>query len=390
LKKVVFVQHSSSIGGASWCLYEILLNLDRSIVEPHVVLYKNGPLHKKISDLGIPVTILSNLEIFPVYERKGAILGIARFLRFLFFYRLSYKAFFDYCSKTCPDTVYLNSSGILSLAWPAKASGVNTVLLHNREHWEPHGIMRFKTPLKNWFVKHFVTKLFHITEAGIKQFGDFNISIVVRDWPSFDDKTNLNVREFIGLDSSKSIILVPGGMQSIKGSKDVLEALSKMKLSHNVVVIVLGCKPIKLSWWKSILKFLLNRGIYEDRIARMSKIDKRIYLLPPTQKMKAFIQSSCVVVCPFRIPHASKAALEAQYLNRPVILYDNVEASEYVLDGKTGIITPTGDILKLANSLDKYVASDGAFNNNLGSDFVQSKFHKSDSLKILNKYFQNS
>ncbi len=388
-KRIVFVQHSSAIGGASWCLVAILQALDTNLIDPHIVLFNSGPLFDRIKALGFPVTILSDLDYFPVYEHRGSVFGLITLFSKAFTYCKCYRQMYNYCIEVNPDIIYLNSLGLLALALPAKRAGVQSVYLQNREHWEPSNIMKIKNPLKNYFVKNHVDKIFHITKAGFTQFGDFSKSVLIRDWPTFEETTQRNIREELGIPPSTFIILASGGAQSIKGSKDLLLALPFMKYNNQVAVIILGCIPVKLSKLRTIAKHLLNRGVYRNSLARIASKDKRIFLLPSTNNMKAFIEASNVIVSPFTLSHAAKAALEAQSLGRPAILYDNPEAQEYIMNEITGIIVPSGDIKELAKALDR-LAHDKALcesMGNKGKEYIGNHFSATTSIKLLTSAF---
>jgi len=384
--RILFVQHSSSIGGASWCLLGILRNINRDQFDPTVALLKHGPLADQIDKLGIPVIVLDSFEQFRTYEHRSSLRGMLVLLRFALKYYRTFRTFSHFCKKQAPSIVYLNSLALLTMSWPAKAAGVQTVCLHNREHWEPHGIMKIKNPIKNWFVSNYVDHVIHITEVGKLQFGDFEKSIVIRDWPFFDDISIKDVRSELGIPPSKSIILLPGGMQSIKGSKEVLDALQYMRHAERVAILILGCKSVKLTWWRTVAKFVLRRGLYPEKITRMANRNPWVFLLPHTLNVKAYIDSANVVVCPFLVPHAAKAALEAQFLSKPVVVYDSAEAREYVQDGKTGIIVEHRNICALAAALDKLV-EDETYAKILGSrgyEFVHKEFSGTNSMNKLN------
>jgi len=379
----------SSIGGASLCLYAILKNIDRSLIDPYVVLFSDGPLVSKLHELDIPITILKNLTIFPIYEHTGSFTGLLSLMAISLKYPKAFHSFYTYCSNLHPDIVYLNSSAMLSLAWPAKKAGVPLVYLHNREHWNPKGIMRIKNMLKNILVERYIDKLFHITQAGISQFGDFNISSIIRDWPSLQSTDKNSIRKELKIDPKTFIALVPGGMQKIKGSKDVLESLNYLEKSTDIAIIVLGCYPVKLMWWKYLAKIILRRGLYAEQMTRMARRDKRIFLLPSTLQIKKYIEASNVIICPFRTPHAAKASLEAQYLSKPVIIYEGPEAQEYVVKNKSGYIIPVGDITCLSEHI-LLLKKNQVLANTMGTfghDFVYKHFSKAANITLLNTAF---
>ena len=352
MKKILFVHHCSTVGGASWCLFDILRHLDRNRFEPVVLLAATGPLVDRIRSLGIRVVVDSAMPVFPIYGDRqvaGAIQLAKAFLR----YPRGFKAFYKQCLDTRPDVVYLNSSAQFFLPWPAKKAGVPKVVLHNREHWEPKGVLKVKLLMKNWMTHRFVDQIFSITECGVQFIGYPEKSLVVRDWPTFDDESDEDVRALLGVDRDKFLILLTGGFNKIKGTLDLLGALEFMKMRNRVAVVVVGCTEPLPPRWRVLLKQLLNRKSYTEKIQQIAEKDDSIFLLPPTLKMKAYLSACNVLVAPFKMPHAAKAALEAQQLGRPVVIYDNQEAREYVRHEKTGLIVPQDDRRALARALDE-------------------------------------
>jgi glycosyltransferase involved in cell wall biosynthesis len=381
-KKVLFVFHCSGIGGGSWCLFEILKHLDRSRFEPHVLLTSAGPLVERIRSLGIPVIVDSKVSEFPIYgERQVA--GLLQLMKALLFYPRGFRAFYHHCRQINPDVVYLNSSAQLFLPWPAKKAGIKKVILHNREHWEFKGLLKIKLPVSKWIIKRFVDHIFSITECGSKAIGFPEKSTVVRDWPSFDDETDLDVRRKSGIDSGKFLILLTGGVASIKGTLGMLRALEMMQTRDRVAVLVLGCDERKTPRWKRIAKQILKKTSYADDIVRLAEKYPQVFLLPMTLHVKAYMQQCNVLVAPFIMPHAAKAALEAQLLGHPAVLYDSAEAREYVRHEETGLIMPLGDVRGLARALDDLVISpEKCVRMGIaGREFVCENFDAKQSLK---------
>ena len=55
MKRILFVHHVSSIGGGSYCLLNLLKEVDQEKFQPVVLLQENGPLVSEIEKLGIKV-----------------------------------------------------------------------------------------------------------------------------------------------------------------------------------------------------------------------------------------------------------------------------------------------------------------------------------------------
>lgn len=77
MKRILFVHQTSAIGGGSYCLLNILREIDKSMIEPVVCLASDGPLRKEIESLKISVVFFGKnahqSEYFPciIYIRTG-------------------------------------------------------------------------------------------------------------------------------------------------------------------------------------------------------------------------------------------------------------------------------------------------------------------------------
>ena len=55
MRRILFVFHVSSVGGGSYCLYNLLKAIDRTVFEPVVLLPGYGSLCDEISKLDIRI-----------------------------------------------------------------------------------------------------------------------------------------------------------------------------------------------------------------------------------------------------------------------------------------------------------------------------------------------
>jgi len=388
MKKILFVHHCSSIGGASWCLFEILKLLDRTRFEPIVLLSADGPLGERIRSLDIPVEVDGGIPTFPFYTH-GKLYGLVQLLKALVFYPRGFRVFCEHCRRISPDVLYLNSSAQLFLPWPAKKAGVKKVILHSREHWEFKGFLKIKLYLSRWMIRSFVDHVFSITECGIKAIGFQEKSTVVRDWPSFDDETYLDVRKSLSIESDKFVILLTGGFQAIKGTAELIRAMNYMKHQKRVEVVVLGCQESPESFRKKIQRILSGKQTYAQEVRTLAAGRPNVHLLSPTLQVKAYLSASDVLVAPFVMTHAAKAALEAQLMGVPVVLYDGDPAREYVRNGETGFIVPHGNIEQLALTLD-WLMTDGLVTNQqkeAAKLFIKNEFSSDKNIKTIENSF---
>ena len=62
---ILFVHHVSTIGGGSYCLLNILREINRDLFRPIVLLKNAGPLTDELNKLGISYYFLSDMDTVP-------------------------------------------------------------------------------------------------------------------------------------------------------------------------------------------------------------------------------------------------------------------------------------------------------------------------------------
>ncbi len=80
MKSILFVYHASNIGGGTYCLLNILKEIDRSMYKPIVLLRTVGDLVKEINALGIEVFFMPSMTLVP-YNKSYWHRGIIRAYR---------------------------------------------------------------------------------------------------------------------------------------------------------------------------------------------------------------------------------------------------------------------------------------------------------------------
>ena len=131
MKTILYVHHVSDVGGGSYCLLNILKEIDMKLYRPIVLLKKEGPLSIEIKKLNIPVYFMETLATVPYNVslfRLGSIKGLFSIL-------LSIKPFARLLDELQPDLIHLNNMMLYPYLRIAKKKGVKT-LIHVREHWE--------------------------------------------------------------------------------------------------------------------------------------------------------------------------------------------------------------------------------------------------------------
>jgi len=387
--RILFFQHVSSIGGASWCLLELIRELDRSSYEPIVVLRQPGPLENELTRIGVQCIHLSRFgqisqtyqKCFPFY-RSLFLIELIRFIP-------AYLAAKRIIRKISPDLVYLNTSVFLPIAVAARHACNARVIMHIREHWDC-GLFSMRRILKNHIARSCVDQFFAITQTNADCFGFPERTRIVHDWPDLDSRgESADVQKELGLDNSARIFLVPGGNLSIKGTHIAIKAFSMVERDDTALVI-LGMNYDGLTGWKQTLYNLLRPfGVREqgEELRRQALLnrDGKIKYCSPVKDIKSYLEASVAVLSPFVVPHAAKAALEAGSLRRVAIVSDNGEGREYVKHCETGLVVPAGDAKALAAAM-RQVLEDPGLCARLGNNaqrYVSEQFNKTKSMDVV-------
>ena len=130
MKTVLFLYHTSSIGGGSYCLLNILKNLNRTLIKPIVLLSSDGPLVSEIKSLNIEVSFLDNMHVVPYNVSTFTPRRIKNAIDIL----VSMRTLKDIISKFNVDVLYCNTMMLYPYLRVAKKCGCNTII-HIREHW---------------------------------------------------------------------------------------------------------------------------------------------------------------------------------------------------------------------------------------------------------------
>ncbi len=383
--RIVFFQHAAVVGGASWCLLEIVRALDRSRHDLHVVLRERGPLEDALRELCCPVHHEPRLVVqMPSHDAYLARRDWpARLPYILARERIGVRgtaiAAEAWCRKLRPDVVHINTSALFPVAAGARRAGVGRVLLHNREHWREYPWHPGRSRIKNLLVDRHVGRILSITRTGADCFGEFGRTEIVRDWPSFDPRgQERNLGAEIGLASREFLVLVPGGQTAYKGSAVAMSAWNHVA-SPASRVLFLGYEPDGFS----------GRGASSAlAVVRPERRDS-VRCLPRTIDMRSILGQCHVVLSPFTTAHASKAVLDAGSLGVPSIAADCGEAREYVDDGRTGLLVPPGDARALALAIDR-LASDRASATAMGRAAcakVEREFNRDRSMRQIEEAY---
>ncbi len=137
------------------------------------------------------------------------------------------------------------------------------------------------------------------------------------------------------------LILLPGRISRNKGQDVLIKALSLMNHSDATIVFVGSAQG-----HENLRDTLLKQAASFD-------LEGRVKWMPPCPDLPAAFQLADVIVCPSLVPEGfGRVIAEALSMKKPIIASNIGAPRELIEDGKTGWLTPPGDAVTLAKTLD--------------------------------------
>lgn len=392
MKRILFIHTSSRIGGASYCLLNIIKEIPREEFSIYVALKNEGPLVHELRKLDIEVII--HPEIMDVPYNKNFFLpsSINQYYKVFKSKKIIKKIINDFCI----DLLYLNTMMLYQYLSIGYEMRIKTVI-HVREHW-PINQHRLQLRFAQKYVEKYATHLFAINKYSLSIFANSSRKAsIVYDW--IDMSNRYEERPFDNIfqeDTSKlKVLLYTGGFDSMKGVYEVVTSFSKVLTEDNYRLLILGGGNIDQgNGFKHTIKTLLQKigyFYYSYELSKAIKHDNRIKCIPATYKLNHIIEQSFGFISFFTVPHANLALAENIILGNPCLAVRTAESEEYTNDGEYALLTPFGNIPEFEKNLRKFVENQETYRINAqkGSNHLKSLFSKSDNKNRLITVLRN-
>ena len=345
MKTILYVFHCSTIGGGSYCLLNVLKNLDRSQYKPAVLLATQGALVEEINKLGIDVHFLNDLDSVPYnlpLLKRSTIAKYRKVSGSIDGYKAKLK-------EIKPDLVYINSMMLYPYLKPAHELGYKT-LIHIREHW-PFNEHRCQLRRAQNYIRKYSTYVLAINEFASKQVPGIDSKVsIVYDWIDLSQRyKELPFSNYFSENlDGKKVLLFTGGSAPNKGAKEVARMFSEQLTDTNLRLLMLGnsVKTFELTLKNRIKMFLSDKhimGFYAYELNNIVKKDKRIVCVPNVYEIKHLLDQCYCLVSFFTIPHANLAMVECIVNNTISLAAKTEESQEYSLDGKLAFLCKMND-----------------------------------------------
>lgn len=385
-KRILFIHQASTIGGGSYCLLNILKEIDKTNIQPVACLAGDGPLRKEIEKLGIEVVLFQQMAAVPYNRSLWTVSSLRTYHRV----RKSINAFKKLLVDNKIDVVYLNNMMIYPYLKPAKECGCKTVL-HCREHWP----LNEHTTQLEWAreaVYQYADQLIAINKYSASIFPKKKATIVY-DWIDMEGRYKpLPMSKIFGEDmTEKKVLLYTGGTSYIKGPDYILKAFTESVKGDEYRLLMLGCESFLSRGRKHQIKMMLRRFGYHYWSYELQQImnsDKRIRGIEGVYELCDLVMQSHCFVSYFRIPHANLALAENIIMGNACIAADTEEARDYSGDGKYAmLVSPMNDQKEFSKQLNHFLEDINKWKKaaKSGKDDVGKIFSPRENISKLNK-----
>lgn len=394
MKSILFIYHASNIGGGTYCLLNILKEIDRGKYKPIVLLRSDGDLVKEINALGISVNYMPSMELIP-YNKSLWGRGILRAYRNI---RQSFSEFGEILDTIKPDAVYFNTMMLAPYLKVAKTKGCKTVI-HLREHWPLTEHKKQLSKIQK-AIMSYADQIIAINRYSASMIPTRDVSIVY-DWIDLSNRYEYRpYNEIFKEDTSNlKVYLFTGGLQDIKGAAEVVSMFRKRLTAPDKRLLMVGVEPQpNYIGLKNKIRYVLSKigiNVYEYKVRKMIASDDRIVCIPSTYAIRHILEQAYCNLSFFTIPHANLALAESIILGTVPVAARTEESIEYSNEGNLAVLFRLGSeddmyekLMDLDTHYDKFKAK--IINER---QIVAKKFNKNRNVEfldqILTKLFDN-
>ncbi len=325
--KICFVTGSAGDwGGASRVLYTNLRHIDRSRIEPILLLPRDGPIVAELNRLGL------RHHIWGSPTEPGQRLGFARNLvRAIRLFR-----------REKVRLVHFNNRPWRSAeALAARLLGI-PILLHF------HVVNEAISPVVRWARGVVVVSRF-VGQASVPAALPKHVVHNPVDLQRF--RLGRSIREAQGIEAGRVVVSFVGQIRDIKGVQDFI-AMARLIKAPDLVFLIAGeCRDPKVF-----------PGAYSEHdVQGMAGGDPRIRYLGYITRVEDVYTSSDIVVVPSRWQEPlGLIAIEAGACRKPVIATRVGGLPEIIDDGRTGCLVAPESPHELAEAVERLVADPDA------------------------------
>jgi glycosyltransferase involved in cell wall biosynthesis len=324
--KILFVSHSSSIGGGEKCLLTLVKHLDRNLFEPVVIFPSEGSISREMVKLGIK-TFISPLECW-IRDSANPGLEDSDILDRL-------QNIKQIVEVEKPDIIHSNTSVVWEGALAAKLQGIIHIW-HIHEILENHPRLKplFPLPLVYWGIDFLSDSVVVVSNAVRETFSGIiqpEKLVTVHNGieaERFAKMSESSIRQELALPSDTHLAVSIGTVIKEKGYDTLIEAASFVKKKQgNVKFIIVGSgltEPVR-----ELKKKIVSLNLKDH-----------VYYLGYREDIPGILRDSDFLIISSITEAFPLVALEAMALGKPIIATNCGGIPELVSDAETGFLVP--------------------------------------------------
>lgn len=343
MKNILFIQHSSLLGGASNALVDILESLDKELYNAVVLCPTEGPIVDMIRALGIKVYIkkFGTLPNYAFQEMSISWDSLVRVLKFLVLLPISSYKIFKILMVEHIDMVCINSLLSIGCSLIPKLFNI-PIIMHFREFPIMNRFGRFQ----HWLVKMVSAQIICASKA-IR----LRISPVIPDssviYDSVDTKEfdtarfGNSARKKWGIPDNRICIGMASPMCEEKGIFEFFKVAEVLLNSGRKCSFLYVGGFIKASDGELLLR-------------QMGKSPHKssFFFTGWVQDVPSALSVMDIVVFPNIKPEGfGKVVVEAGAMEKPVIASNLPPMDELILDGETGLLVEANNVDSFAEAI---------------------------------------
>jgi glycosyltransferase involved in cell wall biosynthesis len=342
--KVLFVNNSADVYGASRCLVRLVRNLDRSRFEPVVLIPEHGPLEASLAEAKVETIVFPHLSVI-----TREIFNSWRLLLFLLNVPLDVLRMRRLIRRERVHLVHTNTGVMLSPGPAAWLAGVPNVW-HIRDYFQE---FRAFWPLYACYIRLFSARILTVSTPVAEQFARRDRVTVVHDgfeleeFEAPDPQAVAGFRETYHLNGTPVVGCV-GRLKLIrKGQEFLIQAAGLLKQRGVPVTVLVVGAPFP------------GNESHLDRmraIAHEAGLDQEVIFTGELADPRPAYAAMDIAVLPSAQPEPfGGVVMEAMCMSMPVVATNVGGSIEQVADGETGFLVPPADPAALADKLERLV-----------------------------------
>ncbi|MGA8942228.1 MAG: glycosyltransferase family 4 protein [Thermoactinomyces sp.] len=176
----------------------------------------------------------------------------------------------------------------------------------------------------------------------------------------FRPRNRLQIREKLGLDPRKKLILFIGNLYPVKGIHYLLEAFAEVrKLNRDILLYLVGDGPLRSELEQNANELGISEAV--DFLGRK-----------PYAEIPDWISSADITVLTSLSEGLPSILLESMGCGRAMVATDVGGIGEILQDGKTGLLAPAGDSGQIARCLQKILVDEPSLVTTMGENAYQA------------------